>query len=172
MRPDEPGQALPHGHGFPYLLVSLAVLAGDQASKVVAHARLRPLGTVPVIPGWFDLTFVANRGALFGLGREFGPALRTLAFAFLPAVAVVFLAALLWRSRRREAGFQGGLALILGGAAGNLLDRIRLGFVTDFLDFYWGTHHWPAFNLADASICVGVGLLGLDLLRDRRSASG
>jgi signal peptidase II len=149
-------------------LASLAVLAADQASKAAVLSYLVPRGNIQVFPGWFDLTFVANQGALFGLGRDIGRPVRMVIFTLLPLAAIAFILVLMWRSRRQEPWFHLGLALILGGAAGNLIDRMRFGYVIDFLDVYWRSYHWPAFNLADASICVGVGLLSLDLFRERR----
>lgn len=155
---------------FGFLALSLAILAADQVTKMAILAKLVPRGTVRLIPGLFDLTFVANQGALFGFGREFGGPIRMVAFTILPIAAICFVLLVLLRSHRRELWFRLGLALILGGAAGNLIDRIRLGFVVDFLDFYWRSYHWPAFNLGDASICLGVGLLGLDLLGEHGKA--
>ena len=135
----------------------------DQASKAVMTAYLAPRGSVPVIPGLFDLTYVHNTGAVFGLFRSLASPWRGLLLTLVPLVAVGVILALAVRTpagRRRPLS---GLALILGGAIGNLIDRLRLGWVVDFLDFYLGSAHWPAFNLADSSICVGVGLLLLDM---------
>lgn len=160
----------PPASPFGFLALSLAIVAADQVTKMAILAKLVPRGTVRLIPGLFDLTFVANQGALFGFGREFGGAVRMVAFTILPIAAICFVLLILLKSNRRELWFRLGLALILGGAAGNLIDRIRLGFVVDFLDVYWGSHHWPAFNLGDASICLGVGLLGLDLFGEQGKA--
>ncbi len=152
-----------------FFLVSGAVLVADQSTKIIALKRLAPRGSISVVPGWFDLTFVMNQGALFGIGRNLREPLRTLAFTLLPMTAILYILYFLWRTPARDRLFLIGLSLILGGALGNLVDRLRVGYVVDFLDFYWRNHHWPAFNLADSSICIGVGLLGLDLfLKERR----
>lgn len=149
------------------LLLSAAILAADQATKVVIADRLRPGEIQPVIDGWFQLRFIVNRGGLFGVFRDLPELWRTTLFTGVPVVACVGLLFFLLRTPAGERALRAGLALILGGALGNLIDRLRLGHVIDFLDVYWRDHHWPAFNLADASICVGVGLILLDSLRRR-----
>jgi signal peptidase II len=90
----------------------------------------------------------------------------------LSIIAVLLLAGMLWRIDRLDSASATGLALIFGGAMGNVFDRLRMGSVTDFLDFYAGSYHWYTFNLADASICTGAGLLILSMLRARRHESG
>jgi signal peptidase II len=154
-----------------FALVSLAVAAIDQVSKAIVLRHLAPAGSVPIVPGLFNLTFVTNRGALFGLLHDLPDPFRAVLFTVVPGLAVALVVLFQYRTDVTERLTQTGLALILGGAIGNLADRIRLGHVVDFLDVFVGTHHWPAFNAADSSICIGVGLLLLDLIaRSRRAA--
>lgn len=149
---------------IPELWTAAAIVVMDQATKALVKARLPLHDSVTVIPGFFDLTHVRNTGAAFGM-------LNNMQFAYKPAVmvivALVALAAvasyaLTLPETQRIARY--GLALILGGAAGNLIDRATLGYVVDFVDVYWrGVHFW-AFNVADSAITVGVVLMLLDVM--------
>jgi signal peptidase II len=140
-------------HRWRSLSLILAVLAIDQTSKVAVE-KWMPLGqTTPILP-FFSLTHVQNTGAAFGMFADSNGAFIVLTLVIL---------ALLAKMHRDLAG-QGkwasvGVLLVWGGAVGNLVDRIRVGAVTDFLDFYWRGWHWPAFNVADSAITVGVTLL-------------
>lgn len=157
-----------------YALLTLSVVAFDQATKEAVAARLALYSSTPVVPGLFHITLVTNRGALFGLFHDMADPWRSALFTVVPAVAIVLVLLFQYRTSPLEARTQGGLALILGGAIGNLIDRVRHGYVVDFLDVFIGEHHWPAFNVADAAICSGVGLLILDLLargRERHAAT-
>lgn len=149
-----------------FLLLGGAVFLLDQASKwMVANAMA--LGEIRrVIPGLFNLTHVRNRGAAFGLLSNYDspwPAVFLIAFS---VAALALVLSLLWRGPAPLTGV--GLALILGGALGNLFDRLRDGSVVDFLDFHLGAYHWPAFNLADSAIVVGAVALVGEVLRSRR----
>jgi signal peptidase II len=156
---------------FLYLGLSLFLFAMDRLSKSVVVARLPLYDSVPVIPDFFHLTHVANTGALFGLMAGLASPLRGIIFITIPVLAILLILLFQFRTEGREFPVQVGLSLILGGAMGNLYDRIVYGHVVDFLDFSLAGHHWPAFNLADSSICLGVFTLVLDLLRqDRRAA--
>ncbi len=151
-----------------YAFLSLGILALDQVSKDVITSSMTLYASVPVVRGLFHLTLVANRGALFGLFHDLADPYRSALFTAIPVLAIVLIGVFQWRTTLADSVAQTGLALILGGALGNLGDRLRLGYVVDFLDLFVGDHHWPAFNAADASICTGVGLLILDLLRKGR----
>lgn len=135
-------------------MVVLAVLGLDQLTKLLV---LRHLGLGEFIPmGFFDIRHVHNYGAAFGMMQHFG--------LFFVAIAVVVLLALVFNwSRIRTAGLlvTMALALIAGGTIGNLVDRLRFGYVVDFIDLRW----WPVFNVADSSICIGVGLLVWKILQ-------
>jgi signal peptidase II len=154
-----------------WAILSLAVVAGDQASKHLIRHTMALHDSQVVVPGLFSLTHVANRGALFGMLRDLPDPWRSLLFTLVPLAAIILIIYFQLRTPLGDTAAHTGLALILGGALGNLADRIRLGYVTDFLDVFVSDHHWPAFNVADSSICVGVSLLVLSLLLARREAT-
>jgi signal peptidase II len=154
-----------------YLALSLFLFAMDRLSKSIVVSRLPLYDSVPVIQDFFHLTHVANTGALFGLMAGLASPLRSIVFITIPVLAILLILVFQFRTEESELPVQMGLSLILGGAMGNLYDRVFYGHVVDFLDFSLAGHHWPAFNLADSSICLGVFTLVLDLLRqDRRTA--
>lgn len=144
------------------LAAAIAALAIDQASKALVSANADMLaGGVPVVPG-FDLVFHRNQGITFGLLQG----VPWWALAMLAVAVVLYLGYCLVRSTRTSEILAYGS--VIGGALGNIVDRIRFGGVTDFLDFYIGTTHWPAFNLADVFVVCGVG--GLVLVAAREGA--
>ena len=154
------------------LLLAGAVVALDQISKMIALDRLSLGVPVPLVDGLVALTLVLNPGLAFGLLGSVPPAWRWMVAA-LSLVALAVLARVAIRVLP-AGGWTGRLAvgLIFGGAVGNLLDRARFGAVVDFVDVHWREWHWPAFNVADSAITVGVTLLALRLLSDRSPASG
>ena len=148
----------------PELWIASVVVVLDQATKALVKARLPLHESVTVIPGFLDLTHVRNTGAAFGMLNDldfpFKPAVMVL--VALVALGAVASYALTLPPTQRIARY--GLALILGGAVGNLIDRATMGYVVDFVDAYWrGVHFW-AFNVADSAITVGVSLMLLDVL--------
>lgn len=149
--------------GLRWIWLSLLVVILDQATKALASAALVLHRPVPVLPS-FNLTLMHNRGAAFSFLGQAGGWQRWL---FLTVAVAVALAVMWWLRRLpRDAVWQGiALALVLGGAIGNGWDRIVLGHVVDFLDFYLGVHHWPAFNVADSAISVGAAMLVIEGLR-------
>jgi signal peptidase II len=151
-----------------YLGLSLLLFGLDRLSKSLVVSRLPLYESVPIIEDYFHLTHVANTGALFGLMAGMASPLRGLIFITIPVLAIFLILAFQFRTRENDFLVQTGLSLILGGAMGNLYDRIAFGHVVDFLDFSLAGHHWPAFNLADSSICLGVFTLILDLFRRER----
>lgn len=147
------------------LFVAAVIVGLDQAAKAIVRSRLDLHESVEVIDGLFSLTRVHNYGAAFGLMNATEFPFKTVV---LSAVAVLALFALAWYgatlpAEQRLARF--GLTLIVGGAAGNLIDRLGTGYVVDFVDVYWRGWHFWAFNVADAAITVGVSLMILDLLQ-------
>ena len=151
------------------LLVALGIILLDQASKEWVRHAFALHESVPVVPGFFHLTYIRNTGAAWGLFSG-----QNLVLALL---AVVMLAALLFFRRKiLPPGrlHRVALGLLCGGIVGNLFDRLRLDYVTDFLDFFWRGWHWPAFNVADAAICTGVGIyiLGSLFARAPRTDKG
>lgn len=168
-----------------YYLVSLTVLALDQATKIAAHASLRGHGPVEIVPGLFSLWYSRNPGGLFGYFGQLGDPWRTILLTAFPLLAIVVIGVFLAKTDEPDRSTKFGLALILGGAVGNLIDRVARGEVVDFLDVYasnervagwlverFGTAHWPTFNIADSAIVVGAILLALDILRPDRTADG
>lgn len=151
--------------------ISLGVIVLDQVTKAMATATLPLYGSRSLIPGVVDLVHVQNRGVAFGLLNDFAHPLRSVVTIALALVALAGIAYYARHLRREERMARVGLTLILGGAIGNLIDRIRQGFVTDFVDVYWGTWHFWAFNAADAAISVGAALIFLELLIPARHVS-
>ena len=140
-----------------HLTLALLVLALDQFSKYWVLQVFQPYEVLPVIPG-FNLVLVFNEGAAFSFLSDAGGWQRGF-FIVLTSIVSVMLLVWLARLSRHERWTGLGLSLVLGGALGNLIDRIRLGKVVDFLDVYWQQWHWPAFNLADSAITTGVMVL-------------
>ncbi len=150
-----------------FWLLVLLVLGLDQVTKQLVASRLSVGESVPIVSGLVHFTLVRNSGMAFGLlsaaAIPYKPMLVTaLSVTALAAVAIYSLT-----SSASERLSQLGLAMILGGAAGNIVDRLRLGYVVDFVDVFYQGSHWPAFNLADTAICAGVGLLLLDTVLRR-----
>jgi signal peptidase II len=152
-----------------YLILSAAVIILDIWTKWWVVKRIDLHEAIPVIPNFFQLVHVRNTGAAFGIGANAASKLVPLLLnvGAIAVFAVVVVYAL--RSAVTDRVLQTGLHLILGGAIGNLLDRFRFGYVVDFLDVYIGSHHWPAFNVADSAICIGIGLLFLDMRKKPES---
>ncbi len=152
--------------------LALAVVVLDQATKTWVLATFELHETLPVIPGWFHLTYIRNPGAAFGLFSGHAEAFRRPFFLVVTTVALAAILAILWRAPRGRPWLLTALGLVFGGAVGNLIDRVRWGEVVDFLDVFWKTHHWPAFNIADSAITVGMGVLILEELFGRKRAGG
>lgn len=141
------------------LAVSGGVALADQASKLAVNAWLHMGQRIPVIPGFFDITHWHNQGGAFGLLAGQGPLVRGFFFFVLSFAAVLLLLYLYRKTPAASRWFSYALCLTLGGAVGNLIDRVRLGYVDDFLLFYVNTYYWPAFNVADAAVSVGAVML-------------
>lgn len=147
------------------LFVTPAVIAFDQLTKalVVGHFRLGE--TLPILGGFFDLTYVRNTGAAFGLFAQTDPRFRVPFFLIVPVVALVAISYIFKKIPDRDRKLSIALSLVVGGAVGNLIDRLKLGYVIDFLLFHWRyEYQFPAFNVADSAICIGVATLMIDLL--------
>jgi len=156
------GQSTPTRSEINWLLVALVTLSttfADQVSKFWVLKHFQEGEVLPVIPGLFNMTLAFNPGAAFGLWSNLadGPRQVVLALTILLALTVVFV--FLRQTAQRGWLPQSALAAIMGGAVGNVIDRLTYGRVVDFLDFYWSSYHWPAFNIADSAICVGVAVL-------------
>ncbi|MEW6289213.1 MAG: signal peptidase II [Thermodesulfobacteriota bacterium] len=151
------------------LLVLLAglIIVADQLTKWLIMSRFGLYEIKEIVPGFFNLTYLHNTGAAFGLLANANPAWRPYFFIGIALAALVFVFFAFRQYRHRSAAYVFAFAFIGGGAVGNLIDRVRFGSVVDFLDFYVATHHWPAFNVADSAIVVGVGLFLLGSLLDK-----
>ena len=151
-------------------LVSLSVLVLDQWTKHLAETTLAGQPPLTVVPRFLDLVHVENTGVAFGLFAAGSSSLGVLALTLLGMVALALVLYYFWRTPENNRVVLFSLALILGGAIGNLMDRVMSGSVTDFIDVYVGTHHWPTFNVADSAISIGIVLLSIDALWVRRPA--
>jgi len=150
----------------------MAILVLDQWTKHRVVQELPLYRRVNVIQGFFNLTHVRNAGGAFGIfGGEKG-GLGSILFVVVSLIAIGAILFLFFRVKENEKTLAFSFSLILSGAVGNLIDRLRFGEVVDFLDFHLSSYHWPAFNVADSAICVGIGLMALEMLKGDRRKSG
>ena len=146
-----------------YLTLAAIIVLADALTKWFIATRIELHESVSIIPNPFQLVHVRNTGAAFGIGANAESHVVPLLLN-TGAIAVFFIVVVYaFRTAVSDKLLQVGLHLILGGAIGNLVDRFRFGYVVDFLDFYVREHHWPAFNVADSAICIGIALLFLDM---------
>ena len=134
----------------------LTILVLDQLTKMIVDRTMSLHQSIPIIDGLFNLTYVRNTGAAFGIFAGSHEAFRLPFLILVSVLALGFVVVMLKRLRDEETGLITALSLIIGGAIGNLIDRVLYGEVIDFLDFYWSNYHWPAFNVADSCITIGV----------------
>jgi signal peptidase II len=153
------------------LVFCIGILLLDQWTKYMVVQELPLYQRVKVIQGVFNLTHVRNTGGAFGIfGGEKG-GLGSILFVVVSLIAIGAIVFLFLKIKENEKVLALSFSLILGGAIGNLVDRLRYGEVVDFLDFHLSTYHWPAFNVADSAICIGIGLMALELLKGDRGKS-
>ena len=150
-----------------FSITLLVVLLLDQLTKIIINSSFTLYESLSIIPGLFNLTYIRNPGAAFGFLADADPMFRSVFFIAVSVVAVIFIILVIRKIRTDELLSTFGLSLILGGALGNLIDRIRFGEVIDFLDFYLGSYHWPAFNMADSAISIGALLLIWQIIRKK-----
>lgn len=146
----------------PFLIfgqIILVVVVLDQWSKSVVTSRLSEGAIVPVVEGFFNMTLVYNRGAAFGIFAHLPDSVRWPILAITSTIALAAVVYFLLNDFAKDRLAQIALGMIAGGAVGNIIDRISLGKVVDFIDWFYGSYHWPAFNVADSAICVGVVVL-------------
>jgi len=153
-----------------YLLLALVVILLDRWTKHVVAQRIRLYSHIQVIPGFFRLTHTENTGAAFSLFADSPAPWKTGMLITFSAIALVVVAVLLWKNHYTHVVTGIGLSLIMGGAVGNLWDRLARGRVVDFLLFYYKRYEWPVFNLADSAIVIGAGLLVLEILFHKASS--
>lgn len=142
-----------------YLLISLAVFLVDQITKKIVTTGMVQHQSIQLIPNLLNITYIHNRGAVFGFGSNFNALYLSWLLSILSILSLAVILIYFLRVNVINRLLYSGLALVLGGALGNLFDRLRNGYVVDFIDMHWFGHHWPTYNFADFSICVGVGLL-------------
>ncbi len=147
-----------------HFLIAVLVIGLDRVTKWTIAHRLSLYDSVPVIPGFFRIIHTENRGAAFGLFADSPSEWKVGLLILFSVVALLIVSALLWKNSHRLTTTGVGLSLILGGALGNLWDRLISGHVVDFLLFYVGQYQWPAFNVADSAIVIGAGLLVFEIL--------
>lgn len=161
-----------------YFFLAAVVYLFDQASKIAIHAWLSPRGSVKLLPAGFDLAYSRNPGGLFGYLGDLADPWRSILLTGIPVLAVLMIVGFLLQNEAIDRATLTGLGLILGGALGNLTDRLFRGEVVDFLDVYvpsggpadwliqrFGTAHWPTFNIADSAIVCGAAVLILGIFR-------
>lgn len=142
-----------------YVALFICIVAFDQWTKFVVLRSFQPGEVRPVIEGFFNLTLAFNKGVAFGLFADFADGVRHLLLGGTAALAIGAVIYFFVREYAYDVVGRAALILVLGGAVGNIIDRVRLGMVVDFFDFYYGPYHYPAFNIADSAICVGVAIL-------------
>ena len=156
---------------FTYFLIILSVLVVDQSTKIIISQTVSPYTHISVIPGFFNLTHIHNRGAIFGFFSRSGGPFISILLTVASLAALSFVIYYFLKTPATEKMMKISLSLILGGALGNLVDRVFKGYVVDFADFYIRQWHWPAFNVADASITIGALCLIFVLLKGRPKCS-
>lgn len=149
--------------------IKLTVIAGiviivDQVVKMMILKTMPLYHSIPVIPGFFNITHIQNPGGAFGFLADQSSTLRVFVFLVISSFAVCLIFWFYRSTPETHPTLATGLAMIFGGAIGNLIDRVRFGKVVDFLDFYIGTLHWPAFNVADSAITIGIVIFAFHLL--------
>lgn len=151
-----------------FCLLITAIILVDQFTKGIIESNFYHGESRPVIDGFFSFTYIRNPGAAFGFLAEAPASIRRPLFLFFPVLICLWLVVLIWQVRYKSLFLGLAYSLILGGAIGNLIDRFSLFYVVDFLDFYWGNWHYPAFNVADSCITVGAFILIIDFILEKR----
>lgn len=156
-----------------YLFIALFVVVADQLTKLWVLHSFHLYEAREIIPGFFNLVYVTNTGAAFSMLADVSSPWRHYFFLGVGTAAIIGLTAGSFIMRREHRWYVPAFACIAGGAVGNLIDRVRLGAVVDFLDVYIGEHHWPAFNVADSAICVGAALfIVISLIEQKKNTKG
>jgi len=155
---------------LPLALILVTVVALDQVTKAILQRSLALHEYRPVIDGLLSISHVRNRGAAFGILSDAGLPYQGVVLSVVSLLALVAIGVYAWRLPAAARLPRLALAFVLGGAFGNLIDRVRFGYVVDFIHVYWNQHVWPDFNVADSAITTGVCLLILDMLRSERRA--
>lgn len=149
-------------------LIAVVIVVLDQITKYLIDTRMLLHESIPVVQGFFNITYVKNPGAAFGFLADASQLFRAFFFIGITIAAIILIVYYIRKTKVRDLLVITPLSLIMGGAVGNLIDRVRFGEVIDFLDVYIGPHHWPAFNVADSAISVGAVLLIFEMMRKRK----
>ena len=160
------GKLLKFQGRLPYALLVVAVLTVDRWTKLLIQKRFELNESISVIDGLFNITYVRNTGVAFGIFSSISSPAKSILLSVFTACAAVVVVTYSVRSPARNRLLQIALALILGGALGNLYDRLVYSYVVDFIELYAGSYHWPSFNVADSAISIGVALLALEIIRN------
>ncbi|NOY84698.1 Lipoprotein signal peptidase [hydrothermal vent metagenome] len=152
------------------VFISGGIIILDQITKVIVEKRFELYESIVVLEGFFSLTYILNPGAAFGFLADQNPTFRMIFFLSVSVIALVLLGAFFRDTPTEDTMGLTAISLLFGGAIGNLIDRIRLGEVIDFLDFYIKQHHWPAFNVADSAITIGISLLMFHLFLHKENS--
>jgi signal peptidase II len=150
---------------FPYIFLVLSILVLDRWTKWLIDTRLVLNQTLVVIDGFFNITYVRNTGVAFGILDSVQSSMKSTILAILTVGAIIGVIVYAWRTPLSQKLLQTALSLILAGALGNLYDRIRYGYVVDFIEVYFRDYRWPSFNVADSAITTGVALLAIEMFR-------
>jgi len=151
---------------LPYLILVLSTLFLDRWTKSMIQSRFSLNQSISVIDDFFNITYVRNTGVAFGIFSSISSPSKAFLLSAFTALAAVVVVVYSYRSPARDRLLQVALGFILGGALGNLYDRISYGYVIDFLEFYFRNYHWPSFNIADSAISTGVVLLAIEIMRN------
>jgi len=151
---------------LPYVALVLALLVLDRWTKSIIHSQFDVNQSISVIDGFFNITYVRNTGVAFGIFSSISSPAKSVLLSIFAAAAAAVVVVYSVKSPVRNRLLQVALAMILGGALGNLYDRLTLGYVIDFIELYAGSYSWPAFNVADSAVSVGICLLALEIFRD------
>jgi signal peptidase II len=155
---------------WPYLFGAAIVLVADQLTKAWATAYLKPVVYIEVIPGFFRLSYATNRGVAFSLFADSPFDIRWVLSA-ISLIAALFVLSYFRRAPADKPWLNVSLALLMAGIVGNMIDRVRMGEVVDFIELHWQSiYSWPTFNIADSAICIGAVLLALEMLREEKAA--
>ncbi len=158
---------------LPQLVLFVGLVVIDQLSKWAVASAIPYAGKITLISHLLDLTHVHNRGAAFGLGNSWPAGFRVVFFYIISAAAIAIVGWLFLKmDPAKEKLMSYGLSMILSGAVGNLIDRVRFGYVVDFISMHAGKYAWPSYNVADAAICIGAVLICLQLLKSEKDKKG
>jgi signal peptidase II len=155
---------------FSYIILVVLILLADRVSKSAIASQFDLGQPAPVVDGVFNITYVQNTGVAFGILSSFSSPVKVLFLCLVAAIAAIVVIIYSLRNDARNRLLQGALALVLAGALGNLYDRMRYGYVIDFLEFHARGYYWPSFNVADTSISIGVVLLAWEMFRNEAPA--